>query len=115
MIENEVIHWSDDHILNVSNFMAEPNPGIFEDSQRYSIISEKNTEINSDIYTKNTKNDSLRYIKLKSKLTFTKSKTKKCKKGFRKNKEGVCVDKLTVKKRCKNGYRRNKQGICSPK
>jgi hypothetical protein len=32
MIENEVIHWSDNVILNVSNFMAEPNPGIFEDS-----------------------------------------------------------------------------------
>jgi len=32
MIENEVIHWSDNPILNVSNFMAEPNPGIFEDS-----------------------------------------------------------------------------------
>jgi len=89
--------------------------GIFEDSQRYSIISEKNTEINSDIYTKNTKNDSLRYVKLKSKLTFVKSKTKKCKKGTHKNKHGLCVDKLTVKKRCKNGYRRNKQGICSPK
>ena len=32
MIEKEVIHWSDDIQLNVSNFMAEPNPGIFEDS-----------------------------------------------------------------------------------
>ena len=32
MIENEVIHWSDNPILNISNFMAEPNPGIFEDS-----------------------------------------------------------------------------------
>ena len=32
MIEKEVIHWSNDIQLNVSNFMAEPNPGIFEDS-----------------------------------------------------------------------------------
>ena len=32
MIENEVVHWSDNPILNVTNFMAEPNPGIFEDS-----------------------------------------------------------------------------------
>ena len=32
MIEKEVIHWSNDVQLNVSNFMAEPNPGIFEDS-----------------------------------------------------------------------------------
>ena len=32
MIEHEVIHWSDTNLLNVSNFMAEPNPGIFEDS-----------------------------------------------------------------------------------
>jgi len=32
MIEHEVIHWSDETLLNVSNFMAEPNPGIFEDS-----------------------------------------------------------------------------------
>ena len=32
MIEKEVIHWSNVIQLNVSNFMAEPNPGIFEDS-----------------------------------------------------------------------------------
>ena len=32
MIEHEVIHWSETNMLNVSNFMAEPNPGIFEDS-----------------------------------------------------------------------------------
>ena len=32
MIEHEVIHWSETNLLNVSNFMAEPNPGIFEDS-----------------------------------------------------------------------------------
>ncbi len=32
MIEKEVIHWSNDIQLNVSNFMAEANPGIFEDS-----------------------------------------------------------------------------------
>ena len=47
MIENEVIHWSDNPILNVSNFMAEPNPGIFEDS--HSVIKYRFTwTVNSD-------------------------------------------------------------------
>jgi len=32
MIEHEVIYWSDETLLNVSNFTAEPNPGIYEDS-----------------------------------------------------------------------------------
>jgi len=35
MIEKEVILWSDHDGLNISNFMAEPNPGIFEDSHSF--------------------------------------------------------------------------------
>ena len=35
MSENQIIRWSENNALNVSNFMAEPNPGIFEDSHSF--------------------------------------------------------------------------------
>ena len=47
-------------------------------------------------------------------------KKKRCPKGTRRNKEGVCVSKnesakKTTRKRCPKGTRRNKEGVCVSK
>ena len=35
MTQNNVIEWSEQYLLNVSDFMAESNPGVFEDSHSF--------------------------------------------------------------------------------